>query len=65
MSDDLQKYCISATKEDSSIMLILPLTEEQFGFFCNSPQIEFNIGNGIMLMLNRPELDSFSIQLVQ
>jgi len=62
---ELKKYCIMAGIDDTALSFVITLSEEQYNFFCHSPQMQFTIGNGLHLALDRTELDSFSIQLMQ
>ncbi len=65
ITPELKKYCISAIKDEVSLNFIIPLTQEQYDFFIDSPSLQFAIGDALVLCINRREVDEFSIQPMQ
>lgn len=62
---EFKKYCISATKDETAVSFVVPLSKDQYDFFSTALQMQFTIGAGIFVALDRTELDSFEIQPMQ
>lgn len=65
MADEPKKYCFSAVVADASLSFVIPLTEEQFNMFQSMQLLQFNIGGGLMVAIDRNNVESFSIQPMQ
>ena len=65
MADEAKRYCISGMKDDVTLTVTVFLTEEQYDFFKIQTYLTFNIGEALAFSLNRLQLDSFSIDLMQ